>query len=361
MLKKIKWATLMLGCSSLTAFAWDEVYFSPEHQNSGGTGLTWAQGINAIFINPANLSENKDIFQGAAIASPNLVVGRDTTQIAKKIIQKQNRFEIIANHQDNPQYVSASNVTGIAFRRVGLGLIYKNEHSAYVGYSSSRETSTLKYESNEWSGVYFSLSRDFFSNYLQLGLTTRILKKKQSSVEYTYSEVYQHIANQTYKDALKSNTKQGLAPGVDLGATLLLSDKNNRPTIAVVGRNLGSKFQNQNPADRPDPIPTQLDAGLSIEPGTKNSSAKLSADFLDTLNDTKTPYYKRLKLGAQLSFMSVLGLAGGVSDGYPSYGGFVNLKIVKVEAGTYSEELGKKAGELRGRRYYGKVSVGWSK
>jgi hypothetical protein len=109
----------------------------------------------------------------------------------------------------------------------------------------------------------------------------------------------------------------------------------------------------------PDAEKQTLDLGLSIEPGTRKSTSRIAVDYRDALGAYETSPYKRIRAGAEISFQNIVGVMGGIGQGYPSFGAFLNIKILRVEGGVYGEELGEEVGDLKSRRYFARVSVGW--
>ncbi|MCX6130576.1 MAG: hypothetical protein NTX25_16135, partial [Proteobacteria bacterium] len=88
-------------------------------------------------------------------------------------------------------------------------------------------------------------------------------------------------------------------------------------------------------------------------------SMMIFADFRDLSGHSEPNVYKRLHLGAELKIARVFGFEGGLNQGYPSAGLFLNLYVMRFDIGAYTEEVGNSAGIRPDQRLYFRLKAGF--
>jgi hypothetical protein len=170
----------------------------------------------------------------------------------------------------------------------------------------------------------------------------------------------QSLESKDAKQYLQEIIERGTGVGADFGAIYRTNSK-TRASVGAVVRDIGMAYHWAVEEDAPLPSaePTVVDVGIALEPETRKSRSRLTLDFRDVLDEMGENPYKRVHLGAELSFQNVLGGTIGLNQGYLTYGGYVNLSFVRVEAGVFSEEFGDFPGARQSKRAYGRLGVGW--
>jgi|GEM_PF-627307 len=327
----------------------------------GGTGVSFTRGLDAAFVNPAGIAQSKSILSEIVLVSPLVTVGDEGRKLYKDIDAGTDTYDMIAKYQNKPQHVGVQNVTGISFKRAAFGLLQSGQVDVFAGTDPTSPLPIAEVRAIARAGVYLSSARAFLSDDLLVGVTTKVVQKRELSLRLSALEAQEKMKGSSSKALLNENMKQGTGIGADIGVQYRVSEMDTKPTFGVVGRNLGLRYGWGVPKGKKAPSaekPT-VDVGLSLEPGTKRSTSRVAIDFVDAANAYKLSPYKRIHLGAELSFQNVLGAMAGIGGGYPSFGAYMNIKILRIEGGVYGEELGKQPGDLRSRRYFARVSLGW--
>jgi hypothetical protein len=362
-------SALLVYLAALPNFSLADAQFKdsvPEFQSAhslgmGGTAVSFSKGLDALFENPAGIAQSKFVLSDAVLASPMVTVGEEGKKLYSDIQKNTSTLELVQKYSNKPQHVSAQNVTGVAFKRAAIGFLQRGQVDLMAGSDPVSGVPTAELRANARAGVYLASARSFWEDNLMLGGTVKIVQKRELSLSKSVFEVEKDLKTQSAKSLLSENLTQGTGVGADIGAIYRIREMDTKPAFGLVLRNIGMSYDIGTPAEKaaPKPDPTTLDVGLSLEPGTRKSISRIAVDFTDALNKQKTSAFKRLHLGAELSYQNILGFMAGLGQGYPSFGAYLNLKILKIEAGFYGSEMGQQAGDLKSRRYFGRVSVGW--
>ncbi|MNS96079.1 hypothetical protein D3C72_1303620 [compost metagenome] len=128
------------------------------------------------------------------------------------------------------------------------------------------------------------------------------------------------------------------------------------PTLAVVWQDVGSTaFTKTAGADAPPRINQNLSfgAGMGIDlPGLDWVVGIEGRHLLEP----DIQIGKKLHIGTELS-LPLIDVRAGYSQGYMSYGAGLNLFILRVDAASYTEELGVYPGQTAEARYMVSVSI----
>lgn len=346
--------------------AWGEEmqrqYRSAHHLGMGDAGLSSVMGADAIFYNPAGLAQGKGILSEAILASPQVTAGANSTKLYKDIQDKKEVLDLLSKYQGEPLHLGVQNFTGLAFRRSAFGVLAQGQTSLFSGPDPVSGLPVAQVGAVARGGVTLSLAKGFFDESLFLGTTLKVLHKREFELKMSVLEAERSLKGKDFSAVMDEAMKAGIGAGADFGLIWKAQDASVKPALGVVVRNVGMSYtlDGTPPEDAPSEDPMMVDVGVSIEPQTKRSFSRLSIDLRDVADAQREIIYKRLHVGGELSFQGVLGVMGGVNQGYPTYGAFLALKVLRIEGGSYSEELGKKPGDLRSRRYYARVSVGWT-
>ena len=69
--------------------------------------------------------------------------------------------------------------------------------------------------------------------------------------------------------------------------------------------------------------------------------------------------FKRLHLGSELSVHDIFGITVGINQGYPTAGLYADIYLVRLDADTYTEEVGERVGTRPDTRYFIRIMVGF--
>ena len=327
----------------------------------GGTGVSFVRGLDALYVNPAGIAQSKSLVSEGVLVSPLVTAGEDGMKLYKDIDAGTDTFDMISKYSNRPQHVGVQNVTGIAFKRAAFGVLQSGTVDAYAGTDPVTGVPAAEVRGIGRAAASFASARSFFDDSLFLGVTTKMVQKRQLSLQLNAFEAQEQLKGKSSKALLNDKVRQGTGVGADFGLLYRVTEMDTKPTLGLVYRNVGLKYGWGVPKGKtaPDAEKPTLDVGFSLEPGTRRSFSRIAFDYVDATNAYKTSAFKKIHAGAELSFQNVMGVMAGVGQGYPSFGAYLNVKILRVEGGVYGEELGEEVGDLRSRRYFGRVSVGW--
>ena len=333
---------------------------SPNSLAMGGASVATTRGLDALFENPAALALSKFTVSEVAVVSPMVEASEDGKKIYLDVKAKKDAFEMLSSYKDRPQHFAAQNVTGVSFKRAAIGVLQRAQLDAIVG-NDPVSGPVAEARAVGHGGVYLASARSFADDSIFLGITTKAVHKKQAGVLLSAFEAQEKLKGKNSKNLLSENLRSGTAVGADIGTLFRITEMETKPTLGVLVRDLGMnyKFGSKKDAGSPDRDKTMVDVGLSLAPGTRKSKSTIAAEVKDVANVQKVSIYKRLHLGAELNFQSIVGFMAGLGQGYPSFGCYLNIKIVRLEAGVFGKEMGQFSGDLKSRRYFARASVGW--
>lgn len=337
-------------------------YISAPLMGAGGAGITDVSGIDSLFYNPANLARSQSVIGDILIVSPQLEATDHGLTIYKDVKSNKNMLDIVSGVVGKPVRVGIQNATGASFRRTALAITQRADlqislkNDPYSGIPVASVSSSVR------AGAAYGIGRSFASNKFHLGVTGLLVQKAEANLSVSALEATNKFQGSGGDSLLSNVMKRGVGVGAHVGLQLTPGGDSS-PEFAIVARNLGLNYGvGGKPADeRPTSELQTIDVGMSLQPGTKNSRARLSLDVHDVMNKSQQNIFKRLHLGTEVTFSGVLGIQGGLNQGYTTYGIFINARLVRIDAGIFSEELGKYPGDLKNRIYYGRLSVGWTK
>jgi hypothetical protein len=337
-------------------------YRSARYLGMGDAGVSLAEGHDALFYNPAGIAGVKELINEVVLVSPQLEASANARDLYNQISDNKSAIDILRSIEGEPQYVAVQNYTGLVFRRSALGVYERAQAGLFLGTDPVKGMLVASADVLARAGVHAAFGQSFWGNSLLVGLNLKFGQKNEGHINIDALTAEEQMKGLSPSTALAKYVRRGNGVGADLGIIYSLSDK-SQSRFGLVLRNMGDmKYRWSVPGTAVGPTPDKqsLDVGFSIVPQTKKSSASLAVDFRDALNANKESVYKRIHLGTRLSFKGVFGFMAGLNQGYPTYGAFINAKILRVEAGAYSEELGENPGDMRGKRIYARLIVGWT-
>jgi hypothetical protein len=366
--RKIKKMTYLIILSILGSFVIlktdvthaDEIetqrlYRSPSYLGRGDAGLALSDNHEAIFYNPAGLARGKGLYKETVFASPSVTASEDTKNIGRKIaVEKQTDPRTIREHVGKNQHVSASNFTGIVFRRMALGVAATSNNNLILQKSpEQRGAEILSAQSVTDIVGTFSLAESFFSEQLLIGTTAKFVSRSSGAVDVNVinSESLDDQFNED--EVLKSLTGYG----ADLGMMWIMPGKNPFH-LGLTVENVGdiSLFADD-PSVTGEVLHQTVNLGIGFEINSHLSRMLIALDYRDLTNAIDASPYKKIHLGGELAVGSFVGLTGGLNQGYLGGGFYVNLYLLRFDAGSYTQEVGTSAGARPDTRYYFRLMV----
>lgn len=332
------------------------MYRSAYHTGRGDTGIAIADDQDAVLINPAGVAYGKGIFKQLVLLSPMVEISSDTRSLVKEISgNKEPDPDTIRTHLGKNQHIGAYNYTGLILRRAAIGVVSAAQTDVLV--AKSKDDAGLEVAEAYASviqGATFSLAHNLFGDALLIGATFKYLVRGEGEMKISLAEA------EKVKDTKSDDFfGYGNGAGADLGVMLRGKGRMSPSaglTVTDVG---GTKFTPQDSTKDVSPLLQKINVGVAIEPGTKASKFRILADFKDVAGNETENVYKRTHFGGELTFLDIVGVTGGLNQGYPCGGIYLDIRFLRIDLGAYTEEVGEKAGSRPDKRYYAALKAGF--
>jgi hypothetical protein len=337
-------------------------YDSSRFLGQGDTGVSTTSGFDSVFYNPAGLAKYNSFINEAVLASPQIMASPSLINNYKTFMSNNTTADsMIHNFLYNKYdlfYGDVQNLSGVYFKNMGLSGLVKASALAYTADNLVNGLPQVEMQFTAYQGGVVSFYHAFKPNFLA-GLNFKYLQKSEFDYTLTASEVLQGISKNELKQDILQALKRGYGIGADVG---LMYHYENKASFGINIKNIVMDYQIPFQSyDSPSSDLTMIDAGASWTFHTSKSSFTIACDVTDVLNRTNDTFYKHVHLGATLDYNNLIGIMAGLNQGYLTYGGFINLKYLRLEGGQYSEEIGTLPGDLESPRYFVRLSVGWLK
>lgn len=342
------------GLFAPRAFALDELfefYVPPQAMGMGQALTADATGYLANYYNPAGLAKNprkKKEYIPIDLEGTMGFSAMGTAMSAKTL----GIFGIFPTLQKSPNsynYFQMSSVPAISFRNVCLSLI-GNYRFAGLSDGTNVDVDTVAD-----LGFTFGIGRNFFSNWLKLGITGKIFLRNQLKGEFA------HTALDT-QDQIQALMTEGIGYGADIGGIVTLPVR-YLPAFGIVWKDaLNTRFSHMSffnglATGTPDDITQTFHAAASIHPTlAKKFKATIAVEMKHLLR-TDIPLMKRLHAGIQFEDIKSFYVWFGVNQGFnPTAGVALRLPGGNLELATYAQDYD---GTNTDRRFSMRYTVSW--
>lgn len=334
-----------------------KIYRSGYYLGRGDTGISLADDEEAIFYNPAGLALGKGIYKKTVLVSPQVEVSQATRDMARNLAaENADTVQTVRDNIGKPNHIGISNFTGLLLRRAAIGAVATSNVDLLTYKSDKDALETIAARADQTVGMTFTLADSFWKNQIMLGVTGKYLARGKGELEVAASEADKV---QAQLEDQKNFLGMGEGGGADIGLMWQGGGKNN-PAFGLTIADIGdTKITPKDETELDLDIKQTVNAGVSIEPGTKFSKLRLLADYRDIFGRTIDNPRKRLHLGGELSVLNMVGMTAGLNQGYPTAGLYCDIYFVRLDAGFYTEEMGTRVGTRGDTRYFVRLKVGF--
>jgi hypothetical protein len=334
------------------------LYRSAYYLGRGDTGISVAEEENAIFYNPAGLALGKGIYKKTVLVSPQLELSEATRDLARRLgAENADAVETVQQNIGKPNHFGSQNFTGLILRRAALGAFFSNNVNL-LAYKSADYggMEVVQASADQNVGATFSLADSFFSKNLFMGITAKYLARGRG--EMTVISVEADKVSESLSDT-GNFLGIGEGAGADFGLMWQGGGRSN-PAFGMTIKDIGTTaITPQEETDLDLDLKQTVNFGFSMEPGTKFSKLRLLADYHDALGAVIKNPYKRLHLGGELTVLNMVGITGGLNQGYPTAGFYFDLYVLRMDFGYYTQELGERVGTRPDTRYFFRLTAGF--
>jgi hypothetical protein len=321
-----------------------------------GTAFTAvADDENALFFNPAGLSETRERFR-LTILNPKIQASKDAVNFAQDIVDLETDTteeitEFLRPLVGDHEHISFDLFPHVLFRAfgagVGIGILGNASVDADIVNPVVPELET---DIRATYGGVISAGYTLLGKMLQVGTGIKILQRQSQIRTFTVDDIALEEGEEF--DAIE-DLENGTGIGYDAGIILHPAELTILAPAKFLNPAVGLSFQNIGDIDFGDAVKEigNLAVGIALRPKLWILETTLAFDvnFLNELN-TIDPS-KLYHFGGEIRFPMVLAVQVGYQHGGVSGGISLDLWIFEIQGATYVEEIDEYAGQDPDRRY----------
>ena len=344
----------------MSSLAWSQgydyhrTYRSPYYLGRGDTGIAVADEKHAVFYNPAGIAQGKGIYKKFVLGTPTLSGSTASRDLARKIeVEKAPERDALLDAIGKPQHIGSSAMGGLFLRRAAISGAMNAQADILV--SKSREASGLEVVRASLiqdTVIGFTVGEELFIDNLTVGTTIKIIQRTFADIE---ASAFDSEAIQNLQDGFGA---QGDATGADVGFMYRFKSGRQDYSLGLTINDLGnSVFTPLDATKVMDPILQTINLGLAYETGPGKSKFRLLLDYRDLTNALGRDMMSNLHLGGEITLADYIGFTLGLSDGYWSGGGYIDVRFIRFDVGAYTKEVGSYPGHRPDTRFFFQLSL----
>ncbi|MBI4553104.1 MAG: conjugal transfer protein TraF [Candidatus Latescibacteria bacterium] len=179
------------------------------------------------------------------------------------------------------------------------------------------------------------------SEKLAIGVNAKVINRRQTHFRVGVSKI-----GDTFDEVLDSLQVSKTGFALDVGSLYSLGE---RTRVGFVIQDLTGKVGD-------DKFPVNVKAGIAHT--MWRNHLLLAGDVVDLLNKDGVSLFNRVYLGAEFR-IPLISIRGGFYQGYPSFGGGLNIKIIKLDYAYYQVERGRFTGQDSQGQHEVQLKFGW--
>ncbi|MCX6127562.1 MAG: hypothetical protein NTX25_00690 [Proteobacteria bacterium] len=321
----------------------------------GNAYVAVADDFNALFYNPAGLARIKE-WDGEFL-NPALDSSAKLGSLAKDAQDKlkdgsvSSTLDLIESNTGENYHFGQTLTPHLIFPHFGFGI--GEELSATMVFH--RDIS-VNFDAGLRLIIPFSYAMNFLDDKLSLGATLKGRARAGVDREFSMEDIesFNTSSTDTNKKQIDDYVLSGVGYGADLGM-LFTPTKVMEPTLGMSITDFGgTPYKSMNIAGKslgkpPAELPS-VNVGFSLKPIQRDRLYVLSSIDMHSINQPYS-FSKKLSLGTELGYGSIIKLQAGLYQGYLTAGFQFDVGLINLRFTTYSEELGAVAGYKEDRRY----------
>ena len=335
----------------------ERIYRSAHYLGRGDTGIATSDDADAVFYNPAGIAIGSGIYKKTVLLSPTVELSTDTKDLVRQVaIEKNTDVNVLRQHIGKNQHVGLYNYTGVVLRRAAIGGMISNQTNLLVRKSpdqSGLEEASASSILNKVAA--FSLADGFFEQSLLIGSTIKFIQQDRAGIRVNVVDAQSIQHNLNEKDVVTS----GSGLGVDLGMMLKTNTKSPYSLGIQVENTGGTYMHTTSDNGKAEDLPQVVNMGIAYQSATKMSNVGLFLDYRDLANKTEKDSFKQVHIGTEISLKGFFGICAGLNQGYPTFGIYADIRVLRIDVGTYTEEMGDRIGVRPDTRYYFNLTAGF--
>lgn len=324
----------------------EPVYQNPFDLAAGGASLTRATQEGVLFTNPS-LTAFGSGFLRWIYGRTAYHVGADAVDLATEIVSGRSDSgadaALFQRALSTPVHVGMDLSVGVITSNLGFAVFSAARADLEGRQFGSQGLPEIRVRSQATGGVALSGAKQF-GDVLALGVAAKPLYNAEVDEKIALSDFQDTEAAQQKAVAA---LKEGFGLSVDTGLTLQKRTRNFDVRFAAVLADVGgTAFKEGIP-----PWRQTLNVGVGLALHDATQVVHCAVDLRDALAAYEEHWTRRTYAGCKAIMTKYFGLAAGLHQGWPTYGLILNLFVMRLEAGSYTKEVGLEAG-TQGRRVY---------
>ena len=322
---------------------------SARYWGMGGTSVAFARGVDALYLNPAALAKT----DGIVLNFVNFSASLSTNSISlKDKLSVTNGSGSISLSDLNSLYGENIFLDVTAYGGVAIPYFAVGAYSNNTTLQSFSNPSNPTYNVNLISDYGYAIGGAFkLTDEISFGLTGRSLKRWSGDLTMPATDLVGSNTQSVLEAALSD---KGSGNALDLGflASFQRSGWNNE--IGLAWHDVGMTKFNPTSGKGPERQDDNLIFGYAAQKEFGFTSWLSSIEYKFIRNDGDIS--KKIDLGTELS-LGIFDVRAGYYQGYLSYGGTVDFSFIRIDAASYTGELGTSAGQTANPRYVVSLSL----
>jgi hypothetical protein len=235
---------------------------------------------------------------------------------------------------ETPVHAGVQNITSYTTNNVGFSLFARSELDISAREYGEYGMPELRFGVDAYAGGALGLALRAMP-FLSFGVTAKYLFVAEPDIAVSFLD-QERIAELSDAGALQEAASYGNGLGFDGGFLLFLQGHNLDFRFTGKVEDVGGTSFTGTQA----PFKQTLHAGAALTFHTDADAIHLSVDYRDVQAAYEEPMFKRIYAGARMTIREYVGIAGGLYQGYPSFGARLDLLLMKLGATVYTKELG---------------------
>ncbi len=312
----------------------------------GGTSISYAKGVDALFYNAAALARVEGY--SLKIADANVGVSKNSQRLLDQRFSNGDPLTpaSLQSLYGETYFAEASAQSGMVFPNFGFGA-YSSNYTSEVFNNPVFPTFNVDFLSEYGYLVAGALS---IGENASFGFTGRHMKRWSGQQDILVTDLIGTTDRQLIESRFQD---KGSGNAIDLSFFSTLPQQNIN--FALVWKDVGNTAFTADTGVGPERQEDNLSFGISKI--SKFSFIEMTYAFeYDHIRQLNENISKKLHLGAEMS-LGLIDLRVGLSQGNLTYGAGLDLWLFNFEAAAYTEETGTAIGQNRSDRYQASVSI----
>jgi hypothetical protein len=329
----------------------EPLYQNPFDLAGGGASMTRATQDAVIFSNPSLAAFGAGFLRSIYFRNA-LHTNQETAQIAQKVRSGQVGInaDFLEKAIQTPYHLGLDISAGFITSKLNIGFLSSSRVDIQGRKFGTTGMPELRIRSYSLASLPIGGST-VFRDTIAFGFSLKPVYLAEVAENLGLDTILS-AGTQSLNETVKSKLKRGYGVSSDGAVTLQKRTQFLDVRLAFVASDIGGTTFVGGPA----PWKPTLGTGLGVSLHDRDTVLHCAADLRDLEENYKEHWSKRFYSGCKAVSARQIGIAAGLYQGSLTFGGLVNLFIFRLEAGTYTREMGTAVGSNTRRLFF--VAIG---